>query len=93
MRSSYVNNKYTDLPAYQNSIYSFYVYFIFFKFKILTEPNSFEEAIYICCNCSKIRTKKFHLEKILLKMQTTGTRSKIFNEIELKDNHLLNNVT
>ena len=24
---------------------------------------------------------------------TTGTRSKIFNEIVLKDNHLLNNVT
>ena len=25
--------------------------------------------------------------------KTTGTRSKIFNEIVLKDNHLLNNVT
>ena len=35
----------------------------------------------------------FNSAFISLECYTTGTRSKIFNEIVLKDSHLLNNVT
>ena len=34
-----------------------------------------------------------NVQSIFDSVKVTGTRSKIFNEIVLKDNHLLNNVT